>query len=115
MRLNSIISRLTVLCLLLTGSSISFSRVKIPTIQSPVTKREVAVTFDDLPGVIAPALGDDLALLSLQEMNRKILTALVNYKVPAIGFVNEVGLHKNGQVDARIALLRDWLDQGMLL
>ena len=35
--------------------------------------------------------------------------------MPAVGFVNESKLYREGQVDARIALLRAWRDGGVEL
>jgi peptidoglycan/xylan/chitin deacetylase (PgdA/CDA1 family) len=72
---------------------------------APTVKREVAVTFDDLP---AP-YGD------LEEMRRitaRLLESVTRNKVPAIGFVNEGRLYRRGEMDARTELLRAWLDAG---
>ena len=40
---------------------------------------------------------------------------LRKHHAPAIGFVNEAQLQVDGEVDARIALLRAWIDSGMTL
>ncbi len=71
-------------------------------------RREVAVTFDDLP---AP-YGD------LEEMRRvtsRLLESVRRNRVPAVGFVNERKLYARGEMDARTELLRAWLDAGLEL
>lgn len=74
-------------------------------------RREVAVTFDDLP--MQPPLSD---VPVLAEVTGKLLAALVAEGVRAVGFVNESGLFADGELDAaRVALLRAWLDAGMEL
>ena len=73
-------------------------------------QRTVALTFDDLPKG-----GRVQDLDAAQAANRDLLAVLTARKVPAIGFVNENKLYAEGEVDARIALLRMWLDAGMAL
>jgi peptidoglycan-N-acetylglucosamine deacetylase len=63
--------------------------------------RRMAVTFDDLP--------------SAQRATNEILRALRTHRVPAVAFVNEGQLLIVGEVDARIALLQQWVDAGMIL
>lgn len=70
----------------------------------------VAITVDDLPFV-----RENLTIQEIRNETRKLLAKLKAYRVPAIGFVNEDKLLVNGEVDARIGLLRDWLDAGMTL
>jgi peptidoglycan/xylan/chitin deacetylase (PgdA/CDA1 family) len=71
--------------------------------------REVAVTFDDLPS----PYGD---LEDLRRITSKLLASVKRNNVPVIGFVNEGKLYlRRGEVDARIALLRAWLDAGFEL
>ena len=68
-------------------------------------KRQVAVTFDDLP---APQ-GE------LEDMRRITSALLASFKrngVPVVGFVNERKLYTRGEADERINLLRAWLDAG---
>jgi peptidoglycan-N-acetylglucosamine deacetylase len=67
--------------------------------------REVAVTFDDLPG----PYGD---LEDLRRITSKLLDAIKRNRVPTIGFVNEGKLYHRGEIDARTELLRAWLDAG---
>ena len=71
------------------------------------SRREVAVTFDDLPsyGGLAQMRSVTTRLLKLVTMNN----------VPAVGFVNEDKLHVRGEEDARTALLQMWLDAGLEL
>ena len=76
---------------------------------SAAPSRQVAITIDDLPGVGAT---DPVRLM---QMNRRMLAALEAVEAPAIGFVNEGGLHVDGERDARVNILRAWLDAGMTL
>jgi peptidoglycan/xylan/chitin deacetylase (PgdA/CDA1 family) len=79
--------------------------------QESPPSRTVALTFDDLPataGRVAP-------LTSLRTMTDRLLATLVREGVPAIGFVNEIGLAVPGEVEARTALLEAWLDAGFEL
>ncbi|HWP45460.1 MAG TPA: polysaccharide deacetylase family protein [Blastocatellia bacterium] len=72
-------------------------------------RREVAVTFDDLPATRA-----DLETMSYVTTN--LLRSIKANDVPAIGFVNENKLYVDGRVDARrAAFLRMWLDAGLEL
>src|SRR6266567_9118689 len=72
--------------------------------------RSVAITFDDLPGVVH-AKGDDLA--SIQKINRKLLLVLTKHHVPATGFV--IGSNSLGRADTRerVGVLQEWLSAGM--
>jgi peptidoglycan/xylan/chitin deacetylase (PgdA/CDA1 family) len=74
----------------------------------PSVKREVAVTFDDLP---APH-GD---LEDMRRITSRLLESVKRNKVPTIGFVNEGKLYRRGEMDARTELLRAWLDAGIEL
>ncbi len=74
-----------------------------------VIRREVAVTFDDLPATH----GD---LPKMRNITTKLLKSITANKVPAIGFVNESKLYVYGQIDSwRVALLKMWLDAGLEL
>jgi len=70
-------------------------------------RREVAVTFDDLPA----APGNS----RLAEINRKLVEGITRHNIPAVGFVNESKLYAPGETDMRVALLRMWLDAGLEL
>src|SRR6266436_3877141 len=49
---------------------------------------------------------------AITEMTTKLLAALQQQKIPAVGFVNEKKVYKWGEVDARIKALQMWLDAG---
>lgn len=69
----------------------------------------VAITFDDLPYVSVPA-EDDAALAA---MTGRLLQRLQADAVPAVGFVNESRLYREGKLaPARVDLLRNWLQAG---
>jgi peptidoglycan/xylan/chitin deacetylase (PgdA/CDA1 family) len=72
--------------------------------------RRIAITLDDLPGRAGKP-----TLSSLIDMNNRVLAALQAAHAPAIGFVNEARIQVDGERDARVALLRRWLDAGMTL
>ena len=80
-------------------------------------ERAVAVTFDDLPATPAGVVANDVA--SLQKLTRKLLSAVRKHDIPAVGFVNEGKLFVKGagrsDVEARIGLLRMWVDAGFEL
>ena len=69
----------------------------------------MAVTIDDLPWV-GPR---DLA--NTRRQTKKLLRVLRTHRAPAVGFVNEGKLDVPGEIEARTALLRDWVDAGMIL
>lgn len=71
--------------------------------------REIAITIDDLPFVGGGELADQ------QRLTKKLLAALRASQMPAIGFVNEHKLFVRGEIDARTALLSQWLDAGFQL
>jgi peptidoglycan/xylan/chitin deacetylase (PgdA/CDA1 family) len=74
--------------------------------------RQVAITIDDLPAGGANWM---LAAPAITEMTTKLLTTLRDQKVPAVGFVNEKKLYRQGEVDERIHALKMWLDYGFEL
>jgi beta-lactamase regulating signal transducer with metallopeptidase domain len=71
-------------------------------------KRAVAVTFVGLP--LHRGVGEDVA--TVDEANTKLLAGLSRYNVKAVGFVGEGMLYKEGETEARINILRKWLDAG---
>ena len=73
--------------------------------------RRMAVTFDDLPYVDNGQRG----LPGAQRATKKILSVLQARRVPVVAFVNEGQLQVVGEVDARIALLQQWVDAGVIL
>ncbi len=79
--------------------------------QTNHASRKMAVTIDDLPYVAAAQPN----LRNAQRVTKEILRVLVAHHAPAVGFVNEEKLQIPGEVDARIALLQQWVDAGMIL
>lgn len=73
-------------------------------------RKEVAVTIDDLP-LNGPSAG----LARLRVMTDKILSGIKRHQIPAVGFVNESLLYVPGETDARVALLKAWVDAGVEL
>jgi peptidoglycan/xylan/chitin deacetylase (PgdA/CDA1 family) len=76
----------------------------------PPAPHEIAVTIDDLV-----LNGPDVPLARVQALTAKLLAGLSRNGIPAVGFVNESKLYREGEVDARIALLRTWRDGGVEL
>jgi peptidoglycan-N-acetylglucosamine deacetylase len=72
--------------------------------------RTIALTFDDLP----KALGSG-NLAGVRRTTAAILQTLNKHHARAIGFVNEVQLHVDGERDERIAILKQWVESGMIL
>jgi len=81
-----------------------------PSEPAAAPRRTVAVTVDDLPFV-----GYGLPLAAVAPLSSKLVAALAARNVKAVAFVNEDKLFVPGEVDARIALLTEWLDAGMEL
>src|SRR5437763_11390261 len=74
-------------------------------------RREVAITFDDLP--VASMLQDDK---SWKEITYKLLNSITTNKLPVIGFLNETKLYTDNRLDPdRVSLLKAWLDAGLEL
>lgn len=69
--------------------------------------KQIAITIDDLPCVGCRNLAEAKSITSELLKNLK--------DAPAIGFVNEVGLQVQGERDARIALLEQWIEAGKML
>jgi peptidoglycan/xylan/chitin deacetylase (PgdA/CDA1 family) len=76
--------------------------------QEPKRQRKVAVTIDD-----GPATGPGRDIAAFQRISRSLREIFVAEKVPAIMFVNERQFNVDGQRDARVALLHEWLDAGL--
>ncbi len=79
--------------------------------------REVAVTFDDLPGPGGGLVSNEVP--ALRENTRKLLAAFREHDVPVVGFVNEGKLFLAGEgppdAVARTAVLEMWLEAGFEL
>ncbi len=73
--------------------------------------RQVAITIDDLPAAAA----NFMSAPTITEMTARLLAALQQQKIPAVGFVNEKKLYKWGEVDERIKALEMWLEAGFEL
>jgi len=73
--------------------------------------RQVAITVDDLPA----GNSDHMSPTTITEMTTKLLAALKQQKVPAVGFVNEKKVYKWGEVDERIKALAMWVEAGFEL
>jgi peptidoglycan/xylan/chitin deacetylase (PgdA/CDA1 family) len=75
--------------------------------------KTIAITIDDLPyATLGPSLSD---VAEARENIGKILDTLKAHHVPVVAFVNEQKLQVDGQLDARVALLEQWLDAGVEL
>jgi peptidoglycan/xylan/chitin deacetylase (PgdA/CDA1 family) len=78
----------------------------------PSPAREMAVTIDDLPTVSVSPQSPEWA----EQVTRDLLSSLRRHAVPAIGFVNENKLYRDGALDdRRVALLQRWIDGGLEL
>jgi peptidoglycan-N-acetylglucosamine deacetylase len=81
---------------------------------APAARRAVAVTFDDLPVISVTQLDAE----ARRDVTQHLLASLARQGVPAIGFVNEYGLHgfarePGPEPDPNgVALLGLWLDAG---
>lgn len=74
--------------------------------------REMAVTFDDLPFVEG---GID-NWTTLRARADELLRQITANHIPAVGFVNEAKLYRQGQLDEQsVVILSDWLDAGLEL
>ena len=73
----------------------------------PSSPKAVAVTFDDLP-----LNGPRLDLARLQAMTAKLMAVVTKHDIPVVGFVNESQLYVAGEIDARINVLKQWVDAG---
>ena len=79
---------------------------------APQPDRQIAITIDDLPAGAA----QNMSGAAITEMTARLLAALKQQQVPAVGFVNERKLYyKWGEVDERIKALNMWLDAGLEL
>jgi peptidoglycan/xylan/chitin deacetylase (PgdA/CDA1 family) len=100
---------LTLLCVIV-ALFVAFSAVESGADAPP--DRAMAITIDDLPAGAA----NFMSAAAITEMTTKLLAALREQKVPAVGFVNERKLYyKWGEVDERIKALNLWLDAGFEL
>jgi peptidoglycan/xylan/chitin deacetylase (PgdA/CDA1 family) len=73
--------------------------------------KQVAITLDDAPFT---TWSDRTPLKTLEEANTKILRAIDRYTVPVCIFINENTLIKEGETDARIRILKQWLSNPLI-
>ncbi|NNE98450.1 MAG: polysaccharide deacetylase family protein [Pyrinomonadaceae bacterium] len=93
----------TIVIVLILGIALAISAQTPP--------RFVAVTIDDLPVVVK---NSDLG--KRQKITKKLLTHITKAKAPAIGFVNENKLYRDGEIaETEVELLSKWLDAGLEL
>lgn len=83
----------------------------IPAFAQSLPHREIAITIDDLPATNSGSM----STTEITEMTGKLLATLREQRVPAVGFVNERKIYKDGEADARIHALDMWLDGGFEL
>jgi peptidoglycan/xylan/chitin deacetylase (PgdA/CDA1 family) len=76
---------------------------------TPAPRRQVAVTFDDLPFT---GDGGKTDARGIGEFTSKLLATFKAHKMPVIGFVNERKLQREGERDALIAVLKMWVNAG---
>ena len=79
-------------------------------VTSSAQTREVAITIDDLP-----LNGAQFDPARLRKMTDNFLAAIKKHQIPAVGFVNETLLYRAGETDARIAILKQWIEGGVEL
>jgi peptidoglycan/xylan/chitin deacetylase (PgdA/CDA1 family) len=89
----------------------SFQAEKLP--EKHVLRREVAVTFDDLPAPEDSVASNDV--IALRSMTKRLLDGLRVNRIPAVGFVNEQKLYGDNDFEARVGILRMWVNAGFEL
>ena len=99
------------LLLVLIIASTSLPAIEASQVTKPA-RREIAITFDDLPGVQTTGGGCDVK--AFEALNQKLITALTSYEVPALGLVVESRVCAERHT-ALAGLLRMWLDAGLEL
>jgi len=75
--------------------------------QPPSQGRRVAITIDD-----GPVVGEMRDLGNFQRISAGLIGSLAAEKVPATIFINERQLNVQGQRDARVAVLEQWVASG---
>jgi len=89
---------------------LSLAILSSPLLCAQAQQRQIAITIDDLPSNSVGLNGKDTYAL-----NAKLVAALKQNQIPAVGFVNEKRLYVKNEVDQRIDSLRVWLDAGFEL
>ncbi len=96
------------LCLML---GVSSATAKAVGNGSPHPRREMAVTFDDLPFWASGRKDPEVLKLSA-----RLLKEITKNGIPAVGFVNEGRLYPSGELDTQLeTMLEDWLAAGLEL
>lgn len=109
-------ARILAILLCAFGINRPFVTAQVKNSDPPANQREVAFTIDDLPIAGDPHVVKEISdVKEIEAVTRKLLSSLVAHRVPSIGFVNERKLYVKGETDARINILRMWLDAGMTL
>jgi len=103
----TLISLLLVFCGMPGGQKVSRSAAANP-VQAA---RTMVITIDDLPYVTVNVP----YLSNAQAATRQILRALEKHRAPVVGFVNEARLQEPDEREARIALLKQWIEMGAIL
>lgn len=76
------------------------------------TEKFMAVTFDDLPF----QQNRDYSAVEQLEFNKRIISHILQYDIPAVGFVNEGKLFDDDKIDStKLPILKLWLDAGLEL
>ena len=76
------------------------------------SSREVVVTFDDLPTVSR----NFTQPTDRERITRQIVATITAHRIPAVAFVNEGKLYRDGALEAaRVDLLRQWTRAGIEL
>lgn len=75
-------------------------------------QKRMCITVDDLPTVSYGVGGDELKM----KITKSLVSIFNEYKIPAIGYVNEGKLYKNEKLNPKeVALLEIWLSNGLEL
>ncbi len=93
---------LLIVCLL--GPSLAMNQQR----GDVTAKRAVAITIDDVPYVGGPQHIEEV-----RRVTEELLQVVRSRAVPVSGFVTGTHVVVDGQVDERIALLRQWRDSGV--
>ncbi len=80
--------------------------------EAPPNDRTMAITFDDLPAQRSQSLPLERTI----RIQHELVEVFSREKIPGIGFVNEVKLVDEGEINPkRVELLELWLDAGLEL
>lgn len=75
-------------------------------------KKHVCFSFDDLP-LVSYRIKDTTMQ---KELSNKLISTLIKYNIPAIGFVNEKKLYDGRDlIKFQVGILKNWVDNGLEL